>query len=106
MHTIEYKITVSELRKKYLESKGEHEATFFCLVLKECVTGYHVRDSQQVISEFVKAQPKRFKSEIVSALLPYNLLAKYATVKDPRLALLDSLPDDYEFTFEMRKWPE
>ena len=98
MPTIEYKITVSELRKKYLESKEEHEVTFFCLVLNECVTGYSVDYSYQVISEFVKAQPKRFKSEIESAWLPYNLLAKYANVQDPRLALLDSIPDDYEFT--------
>ena len=106
MHKFTYRISVAEFRDAYLDARADNDGqgeVFFCWVLERCVRGYAPVSSRQVIQQFVKAKPERFMKDYNVVIITHLLKSKYRDVRDPRRALLNSLPDNHILEFEMRE---
>ena len=106
MHKFTYRISVADFRDAYLDARADndgHGEVFFCWVLERCVRGYAPVSSRQVIQQFVKAKPERFMKDCNVVIITYLMKSKYRDVRDPRRALLNSLPDNHILEFEMRE---
>ena len=102
-HEINFKISVRELKALYLEAKRNNSSRFICHILRNKVYGY-TASSDNVIRQFQEALPNRFrKTDRKFVVLPEALRAKYLDVADPRLSLLNALPEDLILTFKMYK---
>ena len=101
-------ITAGELLALQLENVVHYDSEdYFCIILQEVMQNSFnrvriPRSSFQVIDEFRKVIPKRFKTkDEESCLLDDHLLAKYSKVVNPRIWLLKAIPPEHEFSFEM-----
>lgn len=108
MRKFTYRISVADFRDAYLDARADndgHGEVFFCWVLERCVRGYAPVSSRQVIQQFVKAKPERFMKDYNNGVIITHLMkSKYRDVRDPRLALLNSLPDKHILEFEMHEF--
>ncbi len=104
--TIDFEITVGELREKYLRRviEGNAPITYFCTVLAGCVYGY-APDSRSVIEQFMAAKPEWFfqLTPVDCYSITTHMKYEYRNVADPRLTLLNSLPDALVLKFNMHK---
>ena len=107
MSKFTYEITVADFRKVYLKYCETNNEKYFCFALNDCVRGYRPISSKNVIEQFVKVKPERFcnpESGLYYGIITSAMKSKYANVKDPRLALLNSMPDDHVLKFEMFRY--
>lgn len=106
-----YKFEVSkkDFDQAYRQYQHTHSGKFcywFCTFIHDTWLGRtpFVSDSFEVCSEFFKAAPHCFDSEPshFSSYVTSHMKNEYVGgVPDPRLALLDQIPDDHVFTFNM-----
>ena len=101
----ELTITCGELLGLQLANLKEYEQEeFFCILIQELMASRNFpHSSENVIEQFKKAVPYRFlKEDVDSCILDDHLRSKYKYAKHPRINILQAIPRDYVFTFQMK----
>lgn len=100
-----FTITKKEFKDEYCEFYSNDGGNWFCTFIQTFLpNGYELR-SHEVCEQFVKAAPHCFGESVFgNDKYPYMFITSglkwdFGLANNPRMALLDQIPDDYVFNF-------